>query len=282
LLPTAPPIGYSTLLGGASYDAANAICIDDLGAAYVAGVTYSTGFPVTPLAYDTTFNGLTDVFFTKVITDGTALAYSTFLGGNSVDVANGIAVDSAGAAFVVGTTSSDDFPTTAGVYNATPSGGDTFVAKMNVSGAELLAKSTCLGGLPNDTLQVLVDADGRVYVAGTTSSSNPPVESGPGMDTSLDTSKAGYVGVLGNLFDEIEYGTYLEGATLGESQAQGLARDANGDLYVAGVTTATDFVPISSGYDSSHNGSDDAYVVKFTPNGEEGIKLYCPLIDRRY
>ncbi len=262
---------YATYLGGASSDTAMAVCVDDLGAAYVTGATYSSDFPTSVSAYDTTLGGDADAYFTKVMTDGTGLLYSTYLGGSYVDGGEAVAVDSAGIAFVGGSTLSWDFPTTAGAY-ATTYGGDEdgFVAKLNPYGADLLAKSTYLGGSNLDNVSaVLIDIDGRVYVAGSTVSSDFPAADGPGLDTSLDAAAAGYVLVLGNLFDEIEYASYLEGTTGSESGAYGLARDNMGDLYITGETNSADFVPIGSGYDSSQNGSGDSYIVKLTPNGDE-------------
>ena len=144
---------YSTYLGGgqgdsqyAGYDLASEIAVDNAGNAFVTGFTYSSDFPITPGAFDTTFSG-GDVFVTKLLANGSALAYSTYLGGSANDVGNGIAVDSAGRAYVTGVTASSDFPTTPGAFDVTRGGGifDAFVTKLEASGAALVY-STYLGG----------------------------------------------------------------------------------------------------------------------------------------
>ena len=122
---------YSTYLGGFSSDRGNAIAVDAAGNAYVAGLTFSTNFPTTPGAVRETFGGIFDAFVTKLNPAGTALVYSTFLGGSSLDEGFGIAVDTAGSAYVTGGTESPDFPTTPGAvqtgFGGTP---DAFVAKL--------------------------------------------------------------------------------------------------------------------------------------------------------
>ncbi len=122
------PLIYSTYLGGSSNDYANGIAVDSAGNAYVTGLTGSTDFPVTPGAFQTTFGGGIDAFVTKLNPSGTVLVYSTYLGGSSNDYANGIAVDSAGNAYVTGDTSSTNFPTTPGAFQTTS--GSSFVAEM--------------------------------------------------------------------------------------------------------------------------------------------------------
>jgi hypothetical protein len=126
--------------------------------------------------------------------------------------------------------------------------------------------------------EVLVDIDGRVYLAGATLSDDFPAADGPGLDTSLTALAAGYVLVLGNLFDEMGYASYLEGTAGSASAATSLARDGMGDLYITGHTDSADFIPIGSGYDSSQNGNSDTYVVKLTPNEEQGMTLIFPFI----
>jgi hypothetical protein len=116
---TGSALVYSTFLGGIASDKAVAITVDSAGAAYVAGYTQSSDFPTTSGAFDTSFNGSAgssgDAFVTKLNASGSALVYSTFLGGTNDDGAAAIAVDSAGAAYVAGdtfSTGSSDFPTT--------------------------------------------------------------------------------------------------------------------------------------------------------------------------
>jgi hypothetical protein len=132
LNPTGSVLVYSTFLGGSGYDEGFGIVLDDYCNAYVAGGTTSTNFPTTPEAFDTTHNGgAYDAFVTKLNPTGTTLLYSTFLGGNGHDVANNIALDDYYNPYVTGSTSSNNFPTTHGVFDSTYNGGsDVFVAKI--------------------------------------------------------------------------------------------------------------------------------------------------------
>src|SRR5262249_7422111 len=151
-----PVLAYSTYLGGSGDDAGNGIAVDGAGNVYVTGSTASTDFPTQNPVQGTYGGGVcipnacTDAFVTQLNAAGTALVYSTYLGGNDNDVGIGIAVDSSGSAYVTGSTSSANFPTTAGAYQRT-SGGfeDAFVAKLSPAGSTLVY-STYLGGSDDD------------------------------------------------------------------------------------------------------------------------------------
>src|SRR5439155_4112340 len=138
-----PVLSYSTFLGGIGRDSGLGIAADALGNAYVSGVTSSTNFPTTPGALQTSFGSF---FVTKLDPTGSALLYSTYLGGRSFDENSGLAVDAAGNAYVTGNTDSSNFPTTLGAFQ-TAIGGfvDAFVTKLNPSGSALVY-STFLGG----------------------------------------------------------------------------------------------------------------------------------------
>ena len=142
-----PTLVYSTYLGGSNLDDCWGIAVDSSGNAYVTGHTYSTDFPTTAGAFQTTFNGSIDAFVTKLNSSGTGLLYSTYLGGSDVDFGYGIAVDTSGNAYVAGETRSSEFPTTAGAFQTTYAGGDrdAFVIQLNATGTSLLY-STYLGG----------------------------------------------------------------------------------------------------------------------------------------
>src|SRR6185503_10360420 len=143
---------YSTLLGGSSVDSGNAVAVDASGNAHVVGITVNSGpgsgVPTTPGAFDTTLEGPTDGFVTKLNPAGSALVYSTFLGGTSFDNAKAIAVDGSGA-YVTGETDGT-FPTTPGAFDTDFNGGgsDAFSTKFDTAGA--LADSTFLGGGSQD------------------------------------------------------------------------------------------------------------------------------------
>ncbi len=170
---------YSTYLGGNDYDGGLRIAVDSNGNAYVSGATQSTDFPTTAGAFQTTANGGGDAFVTKLNATGTALVYSTYLGGSRGAEAYGIAVDSSGDAYVTGDTQSSDFPTTAGAFRTSyGGGGDAFVTKLNPAGTALIY-STYLGGSGQDGgIGLALDASGNAFVTGATSSANFPTTTG--------------------------------------------------------------------------------------------------------
>ena len=142
-------------------------------------MTESIDFPTTFGAYDTSHNGNSDVFITKLNSSGSVLLYSTFLGGMGYDEYSYIAVDGSGNAYVTGATNSSDFPTTSGAYDIGYNGGaDVFLTKLNFSGSALLL-STFLGGTGNEGgYGIAVDGSGNAYVMGLTNSSDFPTTSG--------------------------------------------------------------------------------------------------------
>jgi hypothetical protein len=175
-LSTSPQILYSSYLGGnggqvGAPEQANAIAVDAAGAAYVAGVTNSTNFPVTSGAFQTSFVGVQDAFAAKISPAG-AVVYSTYLGGSSFDWASGIAVDAGGNAYVAGYTSSAGFPAVSGVQPGFNGFYDTFVSELNPVGNGLKF-STFYGGTGADQANAIaLDASGNIFVGGQTSSLN--------------------------------------------------------------------------------------------------------------
>ena len=166
---------YSSYLGGTQQERIAAIDADEAGNVYVAGDTTSADFPATPGAYSTTWNGANDAFVTKFSPAGT-LAYSTFIGGMEIELALGIAADSAGRAHVVGYTRSPDFPTTPGAVDTTPGQlDDAFYTRVEPSGAAVSYSTFIAGEADEYAIEVAVDNTGAAYVAGTTSSGQLPI-----------------------------------------------------------------------------------------------------------
>ena len=187
---------YATYLGGsgpAPGDAINGIAVDNSGSAYVTGKATSSDFPVTTGAFQTVNNGAANgtynAFVTKLNASGSGLVYSTFVGGSGGgsaggggDYANGIAIDTAGDAYITGAAVSLNFPTTSNAFqgsNHAPAGSsNAFVTEVNPSGSGLLF-STYLGGNDQDfATAIATDTSGNAYVTGSTSSYNFPVTSG--------------------------------------------------------------------------------------------------------
>src|SRR3990167_8284205 len=180
----------STYLGGTAGESGRSIATDTRGNVYVTGYTYSSNFPTTIEAYDTSYNGgpYTDAFISKLNSGLTSLLASTFLGGSNGGDGESLTLDTSGNVYVTGYTESTDFPTTSGAYDTSFNGGywgDVFVSKLN-SGLTSLLASTFLGGFGIDSSKSLtLDTSGNVYGTGSTASSDFPTTSGA-YDTSFN------------------------------------------------------------------------------------------------
>ncbi len=261
--PTGTGLIYSTLLGGGFGDAAQGIALDSSGDAYITGNTSSSDFPVTSGAYQTTNNAFANdganAFVAKFNATGTALVYSTFIGGTVNDGAWAIALDSSNNAFVAGQTTSPDFPVTSGAFQTTNPLESAFVTKLNATGTAL-DYSTFLGGTTvggpvfNIAYGIAVDSAGDAYVTGVTPSTDFPVTPGAFQTTNKEGANgAAFVTRLNPTGTALLYSTYLAGSNgLNGNTAHGIAIDGSGDAYVAGFTTATDF-PVTSGAFQSTN-----------------------------
>jgi hypothetical protein len=263
---TGSALAYSTYLGGSSGDSANGIALDSLGDAYVSGSTFSSDFPTTGGAADTSFNGgVGDAFVTKLDTTGAALDYSTYLGGSSADSGAGIALDGTGNAYVTGSTSSSDFPTTLGALDTSQNGSnDAFVTKLNPTGSSSVY-STFLGGSSGDSGSgIAVDAAGEAHLTGSTGSSNYPTTAGA-FDVSYNGGGDAFVTDVNALGAGLVYSTFLGGTSA--DAGNDVALDAQDDAYIVGDTSSTNFPTTSGAPDTSYNGGGDAFVTKLNPTG---------------
>ncbi|NQT82476.1 SBBP repeat-containing protein, partial [bacterium] len=265
-----PIRGYSTYLGGSVMDVGSAIAVDRWGNAYVTGYTWSTDFPKEGSLQ--THKSEEDVFVTKLNRYGSGLIYSTFLGGDDVDRAQGIVLDSGGNAYVTGYTKSTDFPRE-GPFQALNGGKeDAFVARLSADGSSLIY-STYLGGLENDRgSAITVDASGCAYVTGYTLSDKFPVAPwicSPRMDCPYQTAKGARADVFVTKFDaqggDLVYSTYLGGDN--QDTADAIALDDSGRAIVAGTTLSTDFPTENPIQASSAGGIDDGFVTKLDDRG---------------
>lgn len=253
---------YSTYLGGSAGDVGRGIAVDRQGSAYVTGPTGSADFPTTRGALATAPQGGIESFVTKLDPSGSALAYSTYLGGGGYDQASGIAVDGDGNAHVAGSTQSTDFPTTAGAYQRTMAGGfDAFVTKLDADGSDL-SYSTYLGGTEGDFSFAGVDVDeaGTIAVAGNTESADFPTTPGAYQPTFAGGSGAPISSELdifvtqldpaGNGSADLVYSTYLGGAQ-NRDFANGVASGPGGTVYLAGTTFSHDFPTTPGAYQTT-------------------------------
>src|SRR5262245_46044046 len=256
---------YATYLGGARSDAGSAIAVDASGAAYVTGVTASTDFNIRN-ALQATNRGELDAFVAKISSDGSALSYSSYLGGTGSEFGNGIAVDGSGNAYVVGSTASTNFITSGAPFqNANRGGFDAFITKINPSGSAAVY-STYLGGADSDMASsVAVDAAGVVYLTGSTTSSNFPVKSAA-QGTNHGSSDA-FITAINAAGSALVYSTYLGGS--GADMGNGVAVDGSGNIYVVGQTASLN-LPVANPLQPAASGGLDIFVVKIGSGGGAG------------
>ncbi|HLX44891.1 MAG TPA: SBBP repeat-containing protein [Bryobacteraceae bacterium] len=266
LNPAGSAIVYATYLGGLGDDRAAAIAVDAAGNAYITGSTGSSNFPLVAPA-QATFGGGRDAFAAKLNAAGNALVYSTYLGGTNTDLGTAIAIDGSGNAYVAGDTLSANFPVAGGAQNTFGGQTDSFVVKLNSSGARVF--STFLGGAGAEHAGgIAVDASLNVYIAGGTSSSNFPVV------TPIQAANAGsqnaFITKLNPAGSAILYSTYL-GGTGGSAgapeQANGIAVDGSGSAYVAGITNSANFPVTSGAFQTTYGGASDGFVAKINAAG---------------
>ena len=273
-----PVLSYSTYLGGNGNDVGNAIAVDGAGNAYVTGSTQSTNFPgASGSLVQASLRGSADVFVAKLNTAGTALVYSTYLGGSGSDIGRAIAVDGAGNAYVTGETDSPTtgsgaipFPLVGPIQPIFGLIGDAFVTKLNAAG-NALVYSTYLGGSGSDRgYGIALDGFGNAYVTGHTNSLNFPIvaafqpaNGGPG-------SYDAFVAKLNAAGSALVYSTYL-GGNANEFSLDGgaIAVDSDGSAYVGGTTISPNFpgAGTSTIQATFGGGTGDGFVAKFNAAG---------------
>jgi len=252
---------YSTYLGGSQEDAATGIAVDPSGNVYVTGATLSVDFRTASPAQAEHGGGIFDAFVIKMNPAGNQLVYSTYLGGGSADRGFRIAVDSSGAAYVVGDTFSTDFPVRAAIQQTVGGSADAFIAKLNANGG--IVYSTWLGGSEIDGgTAISVDATGAAYVTGFTESGNFPVSAafqrdfgGGGLDA--------FVTKFTSNGSALEYSTYLGGR--GADSGFGIVTGSQDRAYVMGLTDSPDFPTMNSFQAANNGGASDMFIAKIRP-----------------
>ena len=252
---------YSTYLGGAADDFANALAVDSAGNVYVTGDTRSTDFNTRNPLQAANRGGL-DAFVTKLNANGSDLAYSTYLGGAGEDLGLSVALDTAGNAYITGYTSSNDFVTRNPLQATSRGGLEVFVTKL-LTDSNDVAFNTYFGGNGADTGNAIaVDGGGNAYITGATTSTNLPtrfplqLNSGGGLDA--------FVAKFNATGSNLIYATYLGGNQA--DQARGIAVDAAGNAFVAGNTFSSNF-PTQSSLQSQPRGAGDAFITKLNATG---------------
>jgi Carboxypeptidase regulatory-like domain/Beta-propeller repeat len=256
-----PILVYSSILGGASFG--HAITVDDFGNVYLTGETTSNNLPIRN-PFQSVNRGNTNAFVTKINAAGTEILYSTYLGGSFHDRAHAIAVDSAGNAYLTGTTSSTDFPTLNPIQpeliTQFPGGGvDVFITKLNARGSGLMF-STYLGGPGFDIgYGIAVDSSGNTYLTGEAMSDWP---------TTVQAFQPNHAAVfeafitkLSPSGTQILYSTYLGGRA--DDFGGAIAVDASENAYITGYTNSSLDFPVRNALQPQFGGGEsDAFVAK--------------------
>jgi hypothetical protein len=249
-------VQYCTYLGGSgAYDPAIDLAVDRAGNVYLTGYTASPDFPIEQ-GIQSKLGGGFDAFLAKLNPTGSALVYSTYLGGGANDMGRSLAVDSHGNAYVSGDTFSTNFPIHSAFQIASAGGRDVFVTKFNAAGSALVY-STYLGGSGEELAGIAVDSNGCAYLAGMTSSTNFPATN------ALQATFGGgawdaFVAKLNPAGANLFYATYLGGN--GNDEARSIAVDAAGNACIAGVTASTNFISVKPLQASYWGGGYDAFV----------------------
>ena len=260
-----PVVSYATFLGGSNLEQGMAIAVDASGNAYVAGYTLSTDFPVVG-GFDRSLGkrGDVDAFVTKLNAAGTALVWSTYLGGSTgTDRAVGIAVDASGSVYVTGQTSNSDFPTSATAWQKGTTAGGGFVAKIVPAGNALAYSTYVAGATPS---AIAVDASGNAYVSGSATSAFATSAGALQPVTGNASGTTAFVLKLDASASAPLFATFL-GGSVGED-ATSIAIDARGNAFVAGWTSSPDF-PLRNAFQAAPGGNKDAFVAKLDGTGAQ-------------
>jgi len=247
---------FSTYLGGALNESMifSAGALDSSGNIYVGGVSNSSNYPTTPNAFQTEHNGSDDVVVTKINPTGNSLVYSTYIGGNLIDSADALAVDSNGNAHVTGFTRSANYPLRRAIQTQLRDV-DSFVTKLNASGSDIVY-STLLGGTNLERGSgIATDANGNCYVTGRSNSGDFPTRRALRPPRGLDD-------VFISRFNRdgaMVFSTLLGGSS--NDNAFGISTDANNNAYVTGRATIN-FFTTAGAFQRTPGGQADAFVAK--------------------
>ncbi|MFN4235400.1 MAG: SBBP repeat-containing protein [Bacteroidia bacterium] len=252
---------YSTYIGGSDYEFSYGLIIDNTGNTYIVGQTLSTDFDITLGAFQTIYGGNCDVFVTKLNSNGNSLEYSTYIGGSDEDFGYSIALDNNGNTYITGYTWSTDFDITTGAFQNSNQGScDAFITKLNFNGSSL-EYSTYLGGGDWDFGKAItIDGNGNIYITGWTQSIN--------FDTTPGAFQTIYGGGTYDVFvtkfnpsgSGLIYSTYLGGNDI--EFVSDIDIDANGNAYLTGYTSSTNFDITSGAFQTNFEGFYDVFVTK--------------------
>lgn len=309
-----PTLMFATYSGSTSNNFGYTATFDSKGFLYSGSSVFGTGYPVTLGSYDVSFNGGSglspgvDIGISKFDTSGTFLLYSTFIGGNSDELPHSLIVNSFDELFILGTTSSPNFPTSNGCYDSIFNGGtpnnltnglgvnyingsDIIACNLSADGTSLLA-STYIGGSGNDGLnstsatpslnrlrynyadeirgEIDIDKNNNIYIVSCTRSNDFPIVGNSFQQTYGGGPEDGCIIKLDNSLQNIIWSSYLGGEL--HDAAYSLSLDSNDDIYIAGGTESLLFPYTSSALDTLYNGGRaDGFITHVTADGQQII-----------
>jgi hypothetical protein len=260
-----PELVYSSYIGGSSHDYLSFIEIDSNNNIILSGQTQSNNFPITKGSYDSSFNGMSDIFIIKLNPNCSSLIFATYIGGKNSEKFGRFDQDSNENIIIAIETRSSDFPTSLGSYDTSFNGGngDCAIVKLHKNGSKLLF-STFIGGKRHEIpYSVEIDSKENIYVTGSTSSSNFPITNGSFDCTYNDGlgSYDGYIVKLNSNGTKILNATFIGG--LGLDYCFDIELDLTGNIYINGATTAKNFPTTIGAFDRTHNGYHDFFICKF-------------------
>jgi len=268
------PVIYSTYIGGSDAEEVVDMVMDDDGACYIAGCTYSFDLKTTPGAYSGSSMGEKEGYVMKIYANGSAPEFVTYIGGSWSEHLTSVDVDGDGNIYVAGATTSADYPTTKGAFNETQYGfqEDLFVSKLDPTGSSLVY-STYLGGNGSEAMDnrgnMLVDSEGYVHLVGTSWSGNFPVTDDAYDKVNKEVWQDDHYIIKAKVVlvklsadgSDLEYSTYIGGEEW--DTACGIDMDSEGFVYITGQTTSVDFPLTPGAFDTSFDGWSAVFVLKF-------------------
>ncbi len=259
---------YSSYLGGSGTEIGMGLSLDTSNNMYITGLTTSIDLPLINPLYGSYIGGVYDAFVAKInpsLSGSASLIYSTYLGGTGDDRGIRISTDSSGNVWIVGSTSSTDFPMASPLYGTYLGGNfDVFLSKLSSDGSSL-TYSTYLGGTGEDRgVGVVLDTTGNVYVTGRTTSTDFPV-----VNPIYSTYRGGvfdaFITKLNGSGSSIIYSTFIGGS--GDDRSLAIALDNAGNSYITGVTSSTDFPSVNPIQPAYGGGDYDVFVTKVNSAG---------------
>lgn len=273
-----PVLIASTLSGSSVTNYGHSATFDDNGHIYTGARNFGVGYPSTVGSYQINYGGgSTDIAISKLNPDGSILLWASYIGGNSAEYPHSMYVQN-NELYVLGSTSSDNFPTTLGAFdNSLGGSGDIVVSHLSEDGSIMIG-STYVGGSNADGTnniftnyadtyrgEIIVDNAGNAYIASFSNSTDFPTTPGA-YQQNLSDDQDGVILKLNPDMSNLLWATFLGGS--GSDAAYGLRLDGNNDLYVTGASSNNDFPTTTGSYQENYlSGDKDAFIAKLENNG---------------